>query len=314
MDRRLSLPRLSPIMLKERMSVAYVERGLIDRQDGAFVVVDERGVRTQIPVGGVACVMLEPGTRISHAAVELAARAGCLLLWVGESGVRLYAAGQTGGARADRLLYQCRLALDPEARLKVVRAMFKFRFGEDPPAKRSVLQLQAIEGGRIRRMYKELAARYGVPWEGRCYDAMDWGKADLPNRCLSCATAALYGVTEAAILIAGYSTAVGFLHTGKPQSFVYDVADLFKMRTVVPLAFEIAARSPPDPERVVRTACRDLFRRERLLEMIIPTIEEVLSAGGLAKPEPYEDAVPPPDFSAFSSGEGDKDGDDGDSA
>ena len=37
--------------------------------DGAFVVVDKSGVRTHIPVGGVACLMLEPGTRTSHAAV-----------------------------------------------------------------------------------------------------------------------------------------------------------------------------------------------------------------------------------------------------
>ncbi|HQC35293.1 MAG TPA: subtype I-E CRISPR-associated endonuclease Cas1, partial [Methanoculleus sp.] len=72
--------------------------------DGAFVLVDKNGVRTQIPVGSVACLMLEPGTRVSHAAVVLAARVGCLLVWVGEAGVRLYAAGQPGGARSDRLL------------------------------------------------------------------------------------------------------------------------------------------------------------------------------------------------------------------
>jgi hypothetical protein len=33
-------------------------------------------------------------------------------VWVGEAGVRLYSAGQPGGARADRLLYQAKLALD----------------------------------------------------------------------------------------------------------------------------------------------------------------------------------------------------------
>ena len=36
---------------------------------------------------------------------------GTLLVWVGEAGVRLYSSGQPGGARADRLLYQARLAL-----------------------------------------------------------------------------------------------------------------------------------------------------------------------------------------------------------
>jgi len=96
--------------------------------DGAFVLVDASGVRTQIPVGGLACIMLEPGTRVSHAAVVLAARVGCLLVWVGEAGVRLYASGQPGGARADKLLYQARVALDEDARLNVVREMFRRRF------------------------------------------------------------------------------------------------------------------------------------------------------------------------------------------
>lgn len=101
--------------------------------DGAFVVVDKTGVRTHIPVGGVACLMLEPGTRVSHAACALSARVGTLLVWIGEAGVRLYSAGQPGGARADKLLYQARLALDDSLRLKVVRKMVALRFGEAPP-------------------------------------------------------------------------------------------------------------------------------------------------------------------------------------
>jgi CRISP-associated protein Cas1 len=132
----------------------------------AFVVVDVRGVRTAIPAGGIACLMLEPGTRVSHAAVTLAARAGTLLIWIGEAGVRLYAAGQPGGARSDRLLYQARLALDDEARLKVVRKMYTLRFQEEAPARRSIDQLRGIEGARVRETYKLLAQKYGVRWTG----------------------------------------------------------------------------------------------------------------------------------------------------
>ena len=118
------LPPLKPIAIKERLSIIFIEKGEIDVIDGAFVVVDQQGMRTRpilthIPVGGVACIMLEPGTRVSHRAAALAARVGTLLVWVGEAGVRLYSAGQPGGARADRLLYQARLALDDSLRLKV---------------------------------------------------------------------------------------------------------------------------------------------------------------------------------------------------
>ncbi|HPJ67862.1 MAG TPA: type I-E CRISPR-associated endonuclease Cas1e [Desulfobacteraceae bacterium] len=287
------LPALKPIPIKDRISVLYVEKGNLDVLDGAFVVVDKMGVRTHIPVGGLACLMLEPGSRVSHAAVTLASRVGCLLVWIGEAGVRLYASGQPGGARADRLLYQARLALDDDARLKVVRKMYEMRFKEKPPERRSVQQLRGIEGVRVRKMYELLAKQYRVPWKSRNYDHSEWESGDIPNRCLSSATACLYGICEAAILAAGYAPAVGFIHTGKPQSFVYDIADIFKFDTVVPLAFRIAARRPFDPERKVRIACRDSFRQTRLLKRIIPTIEEVLAAGGVEIPKAPEESVEP---------------------
>lgn len=294
------LPRLKPLAVKERLSLVFLEKGRLDVLDGAFVLVDKTGVRTHIPVGSVACLMLEPGSRVSHAAVTLAARVGCLLVWVGEAGVRLYAAGQPGGARSDKLLYQASLALDDKARLKVVRKMYEVRFGEKPPERRSVDQLRGIEGSRVKTMYKMLAKRYRVQWKARRYDHSEWGSGDIPNRCLSSATACLYGICEAAILAAGYAPAIGFLHTGKPQSFVYDIADLFKFETVVPVAFRVAAKNPSEPEGQVRRACRDVFRETRILKRIIPTIEEVLSAGGLPMPKAPEEAVGP----AFEDEEG----------
>lgn len=287
------LPPLKPIPIKDRVSVFFLELGQLDVLDGAFVLVDKNGVRTHIPIGGVACLMLEPGIRVSHAAVTLASRVGCLLVWVGEAGVRLYASGQPGGARADRLLYQAKLALDDSARLKVVRKMYSLRFKEEPPERRSVEQLRGIEGVRVRKMYELLAKQYGVAWKRRNYDHTQWGSGDLPNRCLSSATACLYGITEAAVLAAGYAPAIGFIHTGKPQSFVYDIADIFKFETVVPAAFRIAARKPGNPEREVRLACRDSFRQSHLLDRIIPTIEEVLAAGEIPKPEAPAESVAP---------------------
>ncbi|PIE54097.1 MAG: subtype I-E CRISPR-associated endonuclease Cas1 [Dethiosulfovibrio peptidovorans] len=273
--------------------MAFVERGLVDVRDGTFVVVDERGLRTHIPVGGVCCIMLEPGARISHAAVVLAARVGTLLLWIGEAGVRLYAAGQPGGARSDRLLYQASLALDPVARLRVVRKMYELRFGASCNPNHSVEQLRGVEGARVKALYGQLAKKCGVHWTGRRYDPKNASAADTTNRCLSSATACLYGVSEAAILAAGYSPAIGFIHTGKPRSFVFDLADVFKFETVIPVAFRIAGERPDDPEGKVRRACRDVFRQTKLLKRLVPAIDEMLSAGGLSMPEAPEDALGP---------------------
>lgn len=286
--------KLKPLPIKDRTSMIFVGMGRVDVRDGAFVVIDEvNGERMHIPVGSVACLMLEPGTRVSHAAVKLAAAVGTLLIWVGEAGVRLYASGQPGGARSDKLLYQAKLALDPDLRLKVVRKMFELRFGEPAPAKRSVDQLRGIEGARVRKTYELLAKQHGVIWKGRRYDPKDWQAGDMVNQCISAATSCLYGVTEAAILAAGYAPAIGFLHTGKPLSFVYDIADILKFETVIPVAFQVAKRHPSSPDREVRIACRDIFRSSRLLRRLIPLIEEVLAAGEITPPPPPEDAQPP---------------------
>ena len=285
---------LKPIPIKDRNSMIFVGMGRIDVKDGAFVVIDEvNGERMHIPVGSVVCIMLEPGTRVSHAAIKLAAQVGTLLIWVGEAGVRLYAAGQPGGARSDKLLYQAKLALDENLRLKVVRKMFELRFGEPAPERRSVDQLRGIEGARVRKTYELLAKQYSVELRGRKYDPKDWDKGDVVNQCISAATSCLYGVTEAAILAAGYAPAIGFIHSGKPLSFVYDMADIVKFESVVPEAFKIASKRPRSPDREVRVACRNIFRETKLLNRLIPLIEDVLSAGEITPLEPPRDSQPP---------------------
>ena len=292
------LPPPKPIPLKDRSQLVFVERARLDVEDGAFVAVNADGTRTHIPVGGLAGLMLEPGARISHAAIALAARVGTLVTWIGEAGVRLYSAGHPGGARADKLLWQASIALNPEARLRVVRRMYEVRFGEAAPTRRSIDQLRGIEGARVRKSYELFAQTHGVRWRGRNYDPGNWTAADIPNRCVSAATACLHGLTEAAVLTAGYAPAIGFLHTGKPLSFVYDIADLWKLQTVIPEAFRIAGlhqRGKLDmhPDRAVRLACRDAFRKSGLLGQIIPQIEEVLSAGELPKPDRPPEAAGP---------------------
>jgi CRISPR-associated protein Cas1 len=292
-----------PMAIKDRLSFATVRRCRLDVLDGAFVAVAEDEVRRQIPVGNVTTIFLEPGTRITHEAVKLAARTGTLLIWSGEGGVRLYAAGQPGGARSDRLLHQARLALDDGLRLKVVRKMYKLRFDEEPPSRRSLDQLRGLEAARVKRLYQHLANEAGVTWRRRNYDPKTGKAGDLPNLCLSAATASLYGLCEAAILAAGYAPAIGFLHTGKPRSFVFDVADIVKFETVVPAAFKVAARKPDNPEQETRLACRDMFREQRLMKRLVPLVEDVLTVEGAPPPPVQAEAQPV----AFDDAEGEGD-------
>jgi CRISPR-associated protein Cas1 len=133
-----------------------------------------------------------------------------------------------------------------------------------------------MEGIRVRRTYAEVSRQYGVEWKGRRYDQKDWNKGDPINRALSAANACLYGICHAGILSAGYSSALGFIHTGKMLSFVYDVADLYKTELTIPVAFRVAATNPPDLERQIRMECRKTFHEFKIMERLLPDIAEVL--------------------------------------
>ena len=277
--------------MKERSTMVWLAYGQIDVQDGAVVLIDKTGVRTHVPVGGLACLLLEPGTRITHAAIATLAEVGCLVIWVGEGGVRLYSAGQPGGARSDRLLYQAKLALDDDLRIKIVRAMYKHRFQEEPPARRSVDNCVELKARDFEICISYWLKSMGRNGKKREYDLNRFDQGDIINQCLSTANHCLYALCEAAILAAGYAPAIGFIHTGKPLSFVYDIADLFKFDTVIPIAFRIAA-SNLNPVRETRLHCRNSFRKHQLLGRIIPTIEQILSAGGISIPEAHKESVP----------------------
>lgn len=273
-------PPEAPVMpLKNRISIFSVERGIVEVDGSALVVTDVRGVRAQLPVGATAVLMLEPGATVTHAAVKLCSENRTLIIWTGEAGVRLYSAGQEGAAHSYKLLRQARLALDPKSRLAIAREMYRMRFYDEPPRRRSIEQLRGMEGARVREIYRKLGEKYGIEWTGRNYDRKDWDGQDLANRTLSAANSCLYGVCHAAILIAGYSAAIGFVHTGYSLAFVHDLADLYKMEVAAPVAFEIAAEGGAAAPARVRHRLRDAFRRVKLLERLIPGIESLLDAG-----------------------------------
>jgi CRISPR-associated protein Cas1 len=263
---------------RDRWSYLYLERGRLD-QDATGLVFHDAAGNTPIPIDQVSLVMLGPGTTLTHAAVKALAANACLIAWVGEDGVRLYAHGSGGTFSSRRLLRQAQLFCDERQRLAVVYRMYQKRFPGTPLEDKTIEQVRGMEGLRVRRAYQELAAAHGITWEGRSYDQDDWFKGSAANRALSAANACLYGVCHAAIVAAGYSPAIGFIHTGKLLSFVYDVADLYKTEVTVPVAFRLAATVTSGLESAVRRECRKAFHAARLMDGILPDIAEVLDAG-----------------------------------
>lgn len=274
MNRKTSLHDLP--RFDDKLTYLYVEHAVVEQQDHAIAVHRADSSVTSVPAAALAVLMLGPGTTLTHAAVRVLADNNCQVIWVGEHGVRFYAHG-IGGARSGRnLLRQAFLATQENARLQVVVRMYCMRFKEQPEPSLTLQQLRGKEGIRVREAYAVAARETGVAWRGRQYDRSRWNASDPVNRALSAANACLYGLCHAAILSGGYSPALGFVHTGKQLSFVYDVADLYKAQYVIPLAFRAAAAGTDDIESRVRRSCRDTFRTEKLVQRILPDIASAL--------------------------------------
>ena len=260
----------------DRISWIYVEYGHLEKDDDGLIFIDKAG-RTPLPIAATAMLMLGPGTTLTHRAAIAAAQMNCLLSWVGEGVTRTYALSTGGASQTHNLLRQARLWADPASHLAVVRNMYAMRFADPIPPEATLQQIRGMEGARVKSAYQRLAQEAGITWVMRLYDPNNWAKADLPNRCLSAATAALYGVVHAALISVGYSPALGFVHTGKPLSFVYDVADLYKLDVVVPIAFQVAAEKNANAEREVRKRCREVFYKTHLMMRILPDVSKALS-------------------------------------
>lgn len=272
---------------EDRWSYVYCEYGRLDADAGSLSFVNATG-RTHIPIDQTSAVFLGPGTRVSIEGVKLAARNNCLICWSDSDAQRLYAHSIGGTHSSHRLLQQARLFCDPKQRLAVVRRMLTKRFKEDFAPNLTLQQMRGKEGQRVWKLYETTAQKYGLQWQGRKYDQNNWNAADPVNRALSAANALLYGLCHSAILSAGYSPAIGFIHSGKQLSFVYDVADCYKHETTIPVAFEIVSLFRDDIEKRVRLACRQVFFTKNLVKRILPDIGEVLDASDDLQERPNE--------------------------
>lgn len=283
--------------IRDSWSYLYIEKAVIERWHNAVEAVSAEG-RIPIPAASLCVLMLGPGSSITHAAVRTLAENGCSLVWVGEDATRFYAQGGGETRKAYHLIRQAELASDPSSRSVVVRRMYARRFGEPPEPGLSLPQIRGLEGVRVRRAYADASEKYGVAWSGRRYDRGQWTSADPINRALSAANALLNGICHAAIVSGGYSPALGFIHSGKQLSFVYDIADLYKAELTIPAAFEVVAESSQQVESRVRAACRSRFRQTRLLERVLPDIDNLLQipAGFALEGEAYDHdpALPAP--------------------
>lgn len=273
---RESLPQV-----KDKYPFLYLERGRLEVDDSSVKWVDSTGQVIPLPIATLNTLLLGPGTSVTHEAIKTTTAANCAVCWVGEDSLLFYAAGFLPTADTRNLRHQIQLAADPEAAVEVARRMFACRFPEADVKGKNIKEMMGMEGYRVKNLYQEKAEQYKVGWKGRQFTPGKFELGDVTNQVLTSVNAALYGILCSAVHSMGYSPHIGFVHSGSPLPFVYDIADLYKEELCIDLAFsltrELAGRYD---KHIVSAAFRERVIRMNLLAKVGDDIGSVLGGHG----------------------------------
>lgn len=270
----------------DRHGLLWLSRGNLTVEDGTLRFATAEGGDFPpgdyaIPFQMLSCILLAPGTTVSHDALRLLARHGTGMLAVGDSGVRMYASMPFGAGDSALARRQISAWADSEGtRISIARRMYAWRLGEVlPHAEISVLR--GIEGARMKETYRRVASEYGLSWEGRRYDRSDPTSADLPNQAINHVVTAVEAAAMVAVAVTGVLPQLGFIHEDSSNAFCLDVADLFRDTVTLPVAFsavrEVKKEGGDKIERVARRLAGRAFRERKLVPVMIDRIKELFS-------------------------------------
>lgn len=271
----------------DRAGCLYLARGALSARNGTLTF--EQGQPTgadaltsgdyDIPLQGVSIVLLGPGSTVTHDALRLLARARTALAAVGEDGVRLYTAPPMIPDRSGLARLQARLWADEDLRVMTARRMYALRLGEVFPHS-DLDVLRGIEGARMKESYALHARRIGIPWHGRRYDRASPAGADLPNQALNHAASAVEAAAAIAVCATATIPQLGFIHEDPGQSFVLDIADLYRDSLTIPCAFKaarlVAERPADNIERVTRRMIGAALSRQGVIPEMIERIKALI--------------------------------------
>lgn len=263
--------------VKDKYPFIYLERGRLEIDDSSVKWVDAEGQVIPLPVATLNTLLLGPGTSVTHDAVKTAVAANCTICWVGEDSLLFYAAGFQHTATTQNFQKQMELASSPKEAIAIAQRMFSRRFPNAEIEGKSLQSLMGMEGHRVRQLYQEKAEHYKVGWKGRQFTPGHFELGDTTNKILTAANAMLYGIVCSAVHSMGYSPHIGFVHSGSPLPFVYDIGDLYKEHLCIDLAFgltrEMAGRYDKE---LVSTRFRERAIEMDLLRKIAADITDLL--------------------------------------
>lgn len=266
----------------DRHGLLWLSRGELCVVDGCLHFLRGKDSLTpaidQIPHQTVSMILLGPGSSVTQDALRLLARHGTLLAAVGEDGVRSYTALPLLPDRSDVARRQAELWGNPRRRISVARHMYALRLGEVLPH-RDLDTLRGIEGARVKNFYKLMAEKYDILWQGRHYDRANPNATDLPNQAINHAATAVQAAAAIAVQSLAALPPLGFIHEDSGQSFVLDIADLFRDTVTLQIAFTAAKRAEQvedTVDKLVRREAAAVFRKQQVIGSMIDRIKTVL--------------------------------------
>jgi CRISP-associated protein Cas1 len=232
-----------------------------------------------LPHQMVSCLLLEPGTTVTHAALRTLAAHGTGVVFCGEDGVRFYASLPASPGRSDVARRHAILWADPAERLRVARTMYALRLSEVLPDV-DLDTLRGIEGARMREAYRLLARRHRVEWVRRAYDRQNPEVADLPNKALNHVATAMEAAALVAVAAVGAVPDLGFIHETASSAFALDISDLYRTEITVPIAFtaasKVASGESHDIERTARRLAGQAIAKGKIVPQMIDRIKTLL--------------------------------------
>lgn len=275
----------------DRHGLIWLDRGSLTVEDGALRFVSQGGALEvgdyRVPHQSVSMILLGPGSTVSHDALRLMARHGTAMCAVGVDGVRCYTAPPLGPDRSDVARRQAMLWADPAKRLYVAKRMYAWRLGKVLPH-RDIAVLRGIEGARVKESYKLVAERFGIAWKGRRYDRANPNAADAANQAINHAATAVQAAAAIAVTAVAALPQLGFIHEDSDQSFVLDIADLYRESLTLPVAFSVAKESEANDrdsiDRLVRRHMGRELRKQKVIPSMIDKVKLLLAQEGDGDP------------------------------
>lgn len=276
LEGRLGLDK-SDVRHASRHGVMYLDMGALSSDRGNLIFTTSSSVVT-IPVQTVSAILLGPGGSVTQDALRLLAFYGAALVATGSDGVRRYTAPPLSSSRSGLARQHATLWCDPDAKLRAARRLYAWRFGEVLPH-RDLNVLRGIEGGRVKKGYKNEALRFGIMWEGRRYDRANPAGADLANQAINHASSAVEAAAAIATIAAGAIPQLGFIHEDPGESFVLDIADLYRFSVTVPCAFRAVRSSLSGEgtlEMLTRRGTGRVLSKDNIIDDMIGKIKALI--------------------------------------